>query len=383
MREWNHGRSSGWLAAGTLVLGLFGLVAAAPQGKKPAAVKSAPASQGKSASTAPGAAAAPGAEPIVARINGEEISWRDLAEECLARKGVEVLDMLISKKLVEQEAKAKGVTVSAKEIDDEIAEKAAALKMSREEFMKMLKEKRGIPPDRFARDVVWPSLALKKLASPHIKVTEDDIERGFQANYGEKVKCRWVVLDNPRNAQRVWEELRGKKEGPPIVNPDDFERMVRQWSTDTASRSVGGQIQPINRHMSPSFAELEKAAFNLKQDYEISGIIQLAENAYVILLREGRIPASDVKLADVRQTIETRIYDAKLQEQIDLIFTNLQRRAMVENLLTGDVYRPDSGVMPASATMPAEPRTPTGKAGTAAPSTASPKATAKPNSVRR
>jgi len=63
-------------------------------------------------------------EPIVARVNGEPITWRELAEECLARKGVEVLETMIARKLVEQEARRRRITVTAEEVDREITRTA-------------------------------------------------------------------------------------------------------------------------------------------------------------------------------------------------------------------------------------------------------------------
>lgn len=291
-------------------------------------------------------------EPIVARVNNEVITWRELAEECLARKGVEVLETMIARKLVEQEAKRRGIVVTAEEVDREITRTAARLNMEREQFLRMLQREKGIPPDRYARDIVWPGLVLKKLAEPHVQVTEEDIRRAYEAHYGQKVKCRWIVLDNLRTAQRVWEELRKSAQtqsGPPVVHPGDFERMVRQWSTDAASRSVGGEIQPITRHMAPPFDKLERAAFSLTQDGEISSIIQIADDAYVILMREGIVPAQDVPLEKVRKQLEEELYDAKMRDMVARIFQEIQDNARIENLLTGDIKLPHSELVPAAA----------------------------------
>ncbi len=291
-------------------------------------------------------------EPIVARVNDEVITWRELAEECLARKGVEVLEKMIMRKLVEQEAKRRGIVVTAQEVDREITRQAARVNMDREQFLKAIQRERGIPPDRYARDIVWTGLVLKKIAAPHVQVTEEDIQRAYQAHYGEKVKCRWIVLDNLRTAQRVWEELRRlakNQDGPPVVHPGDFERMVRQWSTDAASRSLGGEIQPITHNLAPPFDKIERAAFSLSRDGEISSIIQIADDAYVILMREGIVPAQDVPLEKVRKQLEEEVYEAKMRDMVMRIMQEIQDRARIENLLTGDIKLPNSELVPAAA----------------------------------
>ena len=55
---------------------------------------------------------------------------------------------------------------------------------------------------------MWPSAALKKLSAKDVQVTEEDIAKGFDANYGERVRCRAIVLGNQRRAQEVWNKAR-------------------------------------------------------------------------------------------------------------------------------------------------------------------------------
>ena len=320
-------RQAYWCLIGLIVLSsVAGGFAAAPQFRKTAR---------KQSSRPPRVP-----EPIVARVNHEEITYRELAEECIARKGAEVLDMMISRLLVLQACKARGIRVTPQEVDEEIGHNASRLNMSREELMKVIRNKRGISPQRYAEEIVLPGLALKKLATPYVKVTEEDIDRSFEARYGEKVKCRWIMLGDQRIAMREWDELRdSSKSDDGTLELEDFERSVTVYSSDVASRSIGGQINPIGRHNAAPFQELERAAFALKKDGEISKVIQLGE-AYVILYREARISPEDKRLEDVRQEMEAQIYKAKMQSEVARIFKELEQNARIENLLTGDVSIP-------------------------------------------
>ena len=69
-------------------------------------------------------------------------------------------------------------------------------------------EEQGVTKDQYMRDSVWPSAALKKLTGGTIQVTNDDLQKGFDANYGERVRCRAIVLANMRRAQEVWAKAR-------------------------------------------------------------------------------------------------------------------------------------------------------------------------------
>ena len=60
----------------------------------------------------------------------------------------------------------------------------------------------------YRNDVVWPSVALKKLVGDKVEVTEEDLRKGYEANYGPRVRCLAIVLDNQRRAQQVFEMAR-------------------------------------------------------------------------------------------------------------------------------------------------------------------------------
>src|SRR6185503_2991014 len=59
--------------------------------------------------------------PVVAIVNGEEITFKALAEEAIARKGPEILETMIARLLVEQACRKEGIKITAQEINDEIA----------------------------------------------------------------------------------------------------------------------------------------------------------------------------------------------------------------------------------------------------------------------
>jgi hypothetical protein len=337
-----------------------GFVLADPQAQKkgtPGGSQStkAPASKSSSPDSAKkpdtSAAAAPVKEgsvgPVVAVVNGEEISYKALAEECIARKGTEILETMISRLLVDQACRERGVKITGQEIDEEIRRTADRMQMSPEQYLKMLKENREINYEQYVHDVVMPSLSLKKMAKPFVKVTEEDIEKGYEAFFGEKMQCRWIMLNDQRTAMKVWDELKkSDTEEDGKINLGEFEYQVNRYSVDQNSRSLGGQLQAISRHTSPTFKAIEDAAFSLKEDGEISKVVQFGQS-WVILYREKKVPAAEKALEDVRSDLERQLYEVKMRDQIEQIFVSMQRTATIENRLTGQVVSPDKATVPA------------------------------------
>ena len=96
----------------------------------------------------------------------------------------------------------------------------------------MLQADRKITPDQYRRNVIWPMLALKKLASEKIEVTDDDMKRAFIRDYGEKVRARMIVLDNmprpgsPEARRRASGRLR--QPGPKILGRAQYQVTQRR-----------------------------------------------------------------------------------------------------------------------------------------------------------
>lgn len=297
----------------------------------------------------------------VARVGRDYISMEELARECVARDGEEILENLINRKIIQQACEEQGIEISEAEVNSEIVKIAKKFSLAPDEWLKMLKAERKINPEQYRRDIIWPMLALKKLAGEAVKVSNDDLKRAFIRNYGPRVKARAIVLDNPRRARDAWEKVQ--------ANPDDFGRIARENSIDPNSRVLDGQVPPIARYTGND--ELEKAAFALKEG-EISGVIQVGLNQYIILKCEGRTQATVTDMAEVEDILRQELTEEKSQEQVAKVFERLKGDARVDNYVsgnsTGGARKPASAATPAKAQGDKSPGSivPTGGAGNAA-----------------
>lgn len=267
---------------------------------------------------------------VAATINGRPIAMKALSEECLARHGKDALNGLVNRRIIEQTLRNNNVKVTAQAIDDEIAEAAARMvglnKDGTPDVEKWLKEvtsEPGVTVELYVRDAVWPSVAMKALCKAQVKITDEDMQKAFEANYGQRVRCLAILLDDLRKAQKVWELARANP------TPENFGKLSAEHSADASVRALNGEIPPIRKH--GGRPQLEEQAFAL-QPGELSGIIQ-TDGKYVILLCQGRTAPETVALKDVQSQLYDHVYRVKLNDAMSKLFDEMQQTASVTNHL--------------------------------------------------
>lgn len=296
----------------------------------------------------------PPADEIVARVNNEPISYEQLARECVEKYGPEVLDNIINRRLIEQECERVGLRITQAEIEQEVLNIATKFNIDVANWYALLKAERGIGRTQYHRDVIFPMLALKKLAGQNIEVTPADIQRAWERDFGPRVEARMILVQgNIRQANDIWQKA--------VANPDDFGRLAREVSADPNTRPLGGVIPPIRRHGGND--EIEKVAFDLKIG-EISPVIDVGQGRYVILKCEGHTKPVATSLSEVEGQLREQLIEEKTQEAVARVFETLKQRSTVVNYIARTSTAPPTG--PAAATPPsAGPRS----AGAAAPVT--------------
>ena len=94
-------------------------------------------------------------------------------------------------------------------------------------------------------------------------------------------------------------------------------------------------INPIRKH--GSYKEIEDAVFNMA-DGAVSPVIH-AGGQYVILKREGLLPARPVKFEQAEPKLKEILRERKMRTVAQEIFQQLQKNAKVENVWNDPVKR--------------------------------------------
>lgn len=276
-------------------------------------------------------AASPKKKPkIVAVVNGKEILRQQLGSQCLSRYGEEVLESLVNKYLILQECKRNGIQITSQEIDAEIATIASKFSISPDRWIELLKTERQISSEQYRRDIIWPTLALKRLVADKLAVDEADLQKEFESEYGEKVRVRMIAAATKQSADQILSEVR--------ANPKEFGTIAKNKSTDTNSAAARGLIPPIRKHVGDP--AIEKVAFALKRG-QISNVIPFA-NQFIILQCEEHIAATKISKEyeiTARQRLKDRLLDNQLRAEAEQLSQKLQSEAKIVNILNNAEMR--------------------------------------------
>ena len=187
-----------FIVGGTVVLFLVGAVAFQfLRPKVGAAQENAPdsgRSDGRSSAT----------RPALARVNGELIAYDSVADECMQRYGQDVLESFINRTIIDQACRKQHISITQAEVNAEIVKIAKKFDIDPKNWLQIIQSERHLSPLQYKEDIIWPMLALKRLAGSEVKITDDELQRVFIREYGERVKARMIMCDKLQRAQEAW-----------------------------------------------------------------------------------------------------------------------------------------------------------------------------------
>jgi parvulin-like peptidyl-prolyl isomerase len=267
---------------------------------------------------------------VAATVNGKPITMKQLGEQCILRNGIEVLDAEINRKLLEQALRSRSLEVQKNDLNAEIGRAAESFgyftgegKPDIQRWLQQVTEESGASVDLYVRDAVWPSAALKKLVNSQVEITDEDMEKAYLANFGERVEVLAIVLSDQRTAHEVFDLAR--------KNPTDkfFGELASQYSVEPVSQANYGQVPPIRMHGGQE--TLEREAFSLKPG-QISGVVAVADK-FIVMRCLGRTKPVVEDRKVVAQELRRDIREKKLRLAMTRQFDKLKEAAQIDNFL--------------------------------------------------
>lgn len=246
------------------------------------------------------------------------ITREELGEYLIARLGKERLGNLVNRRIIEHVCQQKGIEVTTAEVEADLAETLKGLAVNRSDFVSKVLKPYNKTLYEWKEDVVKPRLLLTKLCRDRVQVTEEDLQKAFEAYHGEKLECRiilWPVQEKGHIFQ-IYPKIRDSEE--------EFDRVSRQQA-DPKLAASGGRISPFGRHTTGN-DKMEEVAFRLKPN-EISEVIETPQGLVVIKCI-GHVDPDGKKLEDVRAELTKDIVNRKIsQQEIPKLFSELRAEA--------------------------------------------------------
>lgn len=285
---------------------------------------------------------------IVATVDGEPITAYELSVYVEDRNmgslpEQQALDALITDKLLEKEAVAKGIVVKDQELDAYIEQVKAHNKMDDERFTAALAAQ-GITIEKY-RTKVRAELQKTQLVNREIRgrvnVSPEEIERYYEAHQtdykaGDRVTVRDIMFVIPAGAEAGdVQQLRANAEQvrDKIRGGEDFQKLAAEYSQGPGADN-GGMLGSFARGEMDS--TLEEVAFSLKPG-EVSDPILVGRTIHLIQVDAGGDGdgggggGKKRPLDEVRDQIRERLYDQALEQRFaDWLSRDLRERHSVE-----------------------------------------------------
>jgi len=247
----------------------------------------------------------PGCAKTVAIVNGQGVTQKELDQELEKAGGKNMLDTLIGRKLVEQDASTKGVSVSSQEVDEQLNDLKKTFSPADQQSLNGDKLK-------MLRDEIQFQILLQK--SIMAKVPDSEIKNYYDKNKDvlPEAELGVIVVGDVKQANAIEDEIhRGK----------DFAGMASQFSLDPNGRQRGGYVGYLSRgslgQLSP---QLAAAAFSVKSG-ETTPVIKTPKGYYIIKVLNKRTTYEELKNEVERQMaaerVKTYIDDLHTKAKID------------------------------------------------------------------
>lgn len=293
---------------------------------------------------------------VVARINGQEIKKDDLVKECQGMRqtlaqmqGIQaplnsafyhqVLDNIVARTLLQQEAKSQGVTVSEAEVNQQMS--AIRGRFPTPAAFKQALAGQGLTEEKLRQQMrtegaVQKFVQTKVLANVTVS---DQAARDFYDKNQDKMKqperlhLRHILVHVAENAPATdKEKARAKAEEllKRAKGGEDFGKLASENSDDGGSKPQGGDLSWISRGQTvPPF---EKAAFALTKPNEISPVTESQFGYHIIQLLE-RQEAKVAPFDAVKERIGEVLKQRQSQEVLQAHVQQLKTKAKVETFI--------------------------------------------------
>lgn len=288
---------------------------------------------------------------ILARVNGQPITLRQVIEPLLESRGLALLLNIAQLDMAKQDAREAHVAVTPQDIQheqeltldkmfhdadqkeqDQLADAEAKHQLDKAEKLRaQIRKDRDqlleqyLNNQHFTRQeydiVIELNAYLRKAAQSQTQgqITDEMVQKEFGLEYGETVKVRFMQLANMREVQEAQRRLKAG---------EDFAQVAKGMSRHTMTAPLGGEMPPFSLQSQTVPQEFRQLAFSL-QPGQISDPLLLQDSYYLIKL-EQKFPPKAVRFDKVKDSLRESMYDKLTEMAMNRLRDNLGKQVMLQ-----------------------------------------------------
>jgi peptidyl-prolyl cis-trans isomerase SurA len=264
----------------------------------------------------------------------DELSGKE-RDEARGKALRRALDLLVSERLLQKQAKSLGLEVTNAQVDAALEDIKTRNHFDDAQLDRALGEQ-GLDRAGFRaqiqRELETYQVMQAKVRSRG-KVTDEDLRNYYQSHPQEfageqEVHVRHIFLPLREDASPA-EEAKARAEGERILQRlrtgEDFAKVAKEVSKGPSAPD-GGDIGWLRRGTVQK--ALEDAAFSLA-DGKFSGLVRAGPGLHVVKVEERRIGGART-FADAKEEIRNRLLEEQLGQTRQQVLDELRRSAVVE-----------------------------------------------------
>ena len=289
---------------------------------------------------------------VVAKVNAEELYEVQLENavkeysDSLKEQGINIkaygqdqlhnirkfmLQKMIERELLHQEAVKRKIKITSKEID-QVMDKTEEHYDSHQAFLDDILNKYTTLEtyrERLAYDMLINKIAAERYEQSKKALTQNEINNFYQENrqrfaHPESVKIGHILIKIPEDADQAWDNAK-KKLRTLRKSTADF-RLLAKKHSQCASAKQGGDLGFHSRGQ--LYPPLENAAFKLKIN-EISQPVESREGVHIIKLYERRPQGFIPEFEEIKDHVETIAKTDQAQSIYQEYVEGLKKKARI------------------------------------------------------
>lgn len=256
----------------------------------------------------------------LATVNGEKITEKQVADELIKTNGADTVSRMIDQKVIEQEAKKKGISVTQADVDADINKIKA--NFATEQAFRSALDQYGYTLADLQADAKF-RLNLTKLLEPTLDTSDATLKKYLDENQAQfdkrEVNSRHILVATEDEAKAIKAQLDGGA---------DFATLAKEKSTDPSVSTNNGEMGFNGRgKMVPEYDNVIfsqpkgaiSAPFQSQYGWHVAQTIDI----------KGDAPDFNKQKADVKDAYVQSQLSAKAQEYLD----TLKKDAKITNTL--------------------------------------------------